>query len=198
MHPLKQLKGLIHKITGEQDSSLDSDASIASEESTGLKSGGSEFMSSVPVMLGTALLSAAIVIVLLRMTTVATPRVVTFDVVKYVNAERAVASKFFGQNDAAEVAPTLLDISNKTRKVIREVAGPKTLVVISQAIVQGQADDITNKVLKRLGLPTNVPTVNPTRYALDFAPTMIGHEPHLRLALRHAASSHSQNTAGLP
>ena len=100
--------------------------------------------------------------------------VVTFDVVKYTNAQRAVASTFLNpRGEVAQANELLLDLSKRTREAIQDVAGPGTLVVVHQVVVQGHARDITDDVLKKLGLPTDVPTADATRYALDVAPTMV-------------------------
>ena len=85
-------------------------------------------------------------------------RVVTFDVLKYENAERAQAMKLMGKDGAGAVAPMLDYVTKRLRTAIRAAAGPGTLVVLSQAVVQGQTRDITDQVLKSLGLPTQVPT----------------------------------------
>lgn len=197
MSILSKIKRFIHDITGDTPAAEQDSLNVEEPEHTE-QGGVSEFFSMVPLIGGTALISATLVIVLLRLTTVAVPRVVTFDVVKYVNAERAIADKMFGKNDPAAVAPSLLNISKNTREVIREVAGPHTLVVISQAIVQGQADDITDSVLKKLGLPTNVPTANPTDYALNYAPTELGHPVLFKPNTPSMSSITNKNKAGLP
>lgn len=90
-------------------------------------------------------------------------KVVTFDVLKYENAERAQAMKLMGQSGAAAVAPMLSYVSKRLSLAIRTAAGPGTLVVLSQAVVQGQTRDITNQVLQELGLPTKVPTSSPIK-----------------------------------
>ena len=197
MSLMSRIKRFIHNITGDTPEPDQSHAPGERPEETP-SGASSELMSIIPLIGGTALISATLVILLLRFTTAAVPRIVTFDVVKYVNAERAIADKMFGKNDPAAVAPSLLEISKKTRAVIREVAGPHTLVVIQQAIVQGQADDITNQVLERLGLPTNVPTSSPVNYALNFAPTEIGHPVFLTPKGQVSTSPLNTNQQGLP
>ena len=90
------------------------------------------------------------------------PRVVTFDVFRYLNAQRAVASTFLRPGaDQFSASQLLADMPVKTQEAIAAVAGPGTLVVIKQAVVQGETEDITTAVLKKLGLPTNVPSVLP-------------------------------------
>lgn len=105
----------------------------------------------------------------------AASHIVTFDPVKLGNAERMVASQMLGsvadqgKNDPALI---LMQASKHTQAVIREVAGPDTIVLVKQAVVQGQVPDITDQVLTRLGLPTKVPTVSLT--VSETAPTTLG------------------------
>jgi hypothetical protein len=146
-------------------------------------SGGStDWASVIPQLLGASLLAATLVLLVLRFTNMGSPSLVTFDVIKYANAQRAVASKFISDLHAADqAAPLLLEISKRARAVINEVAGPQTLVVLSQSVVQGQTRDITDEVLTRLGLPTDVPTADPSRLVLDIAPTLLGAGPRMQL-----------------
>ena len=112
-------------------------------------------------VLAIAVVAAGITLVALKVSGLLTRpqvRVVTFDVLKYENAERAQAMKLMGQGGAGAVAPMLSYVSKRLRTAIEHAAGPGTLVVLSQAVVQGQTRDITDQVLKELGLPTKVPT----------------------------------------
>jgi len=103
-----------------------------------------------------------------------TVEVVSFDVIKYTNAQRAVASAFLSKNaDVSGTNELLLNVPERTRDAIREVAGDGTLVMLKQAVVQGQTRDITDDVLKKLGLPVNVPTSDAAAYTLDMAPTLL-------------------------
>lgn len=133
-----------------------------------------------PYLVVTGLLTAVAVLLFLRFAPVslgatAPPRVVTFDVIKYINAERAIASKFLGKNAGnSNAVEVLSDLPKRTRDAIAQAAGPGTLVVVRQFVVQGQAQDITDKVLRELSLPTQVPTADATHQALgpfqtDFA-----------------------------
>lgn len=100
------------------------------------------------------------------------PKVVTFDVIKYANAQRAVASTFLSKSaDTGEASQILLDLPKRARDEISSVAGPSTLVLIKQSVVQGQFEDITDKVLTNLNLPTNVPTADSTAKYMNMAPT---------------------------
>jgi hypothetical protein len=131
----------------------------------------------IPQLISSSLIAAALVVMVMRVTGSASPPIVVFDVVKYANAQRALASKFLTGKGVEEVAPLLMDVSKRTRSVIHAVAGPNTVVVIRQAVVQGEMRDITDEVLTRLGLPTNVPTADPTRHVLEMAPTLLGVGP---------------------
>lgn|GEM_PF-4136790 len=166
------------------------------EAQEGDASGSSEWGALVPQLLGAALLSAALVLVVMRTTGFGTPPVVVFDIIKYANAQRAVASKFITGKGAEEAAPLLLEVSRRTREVIAEVAGPGTLVVIRQSVVQGEMRDITDEVLTRLGLPTDVPTADPTRHVLDIAPTLLGVGP--KIVIEDSTQSQPSTSRMLP
>lgn len=100
--------------------------------------------------------------------------VVSFDVVKYTNAQRAVASTFLKRDgDVAGANELLLNLPERARKTISEVAGDGTLVVVKQAVIEGTTRDITDEVLTRLGLPTEVPTADAPDYVLNTAPTSL-------------------------
>jgi hypothetical protein len=101
------------------------------------------------------------------------PKVVTFDITKFINAERAIASNLLSKNrSAAENATVVLArVSKMVQGVIREEAGPGTLILVRQGVVASNVPDITNKVLRKLGLPTHVPTQSPEKYAVEIAPT---------------------------
>ena len=104
--------------------------------------------------------------------------VVAFDVIKYTNAQRAVASSFIKPGaDVSGANELLLNLPERTRQTIAAVAGAGTLVVLKQAVVQGTTEDITDAVLKKLGLPLNVPTADATAYVMDGAPTMFMNAP---------------------
>lgn len=103
----------------------------------------------------------------------AMPTVVTFDTVKYTNSTRAVASQFLKNESNGESAALLLNLPERVRDSIEKVAGPGTVVMLKQTVVHGAVADITDQVLEDLGLPTNVPTQDPTAFALDQAPTQL-------------------------
>lgn len=148
-------------------------------------------VSLAPVIGGIALLAAAIALAALfllnrylpALSPAASIEIVSFDVIKYTNAQRAVASAFLRPDaDVSATNELLLNVPQRTREAIRDVAGPGTLVMLKQAVVQGQTRDITDDVLRRLGLPTNVPTADATALSLDAAPTMFFGNPAPRPA----------------
>lgn len=128
-----------------------------------------------PFLAMTALVAFMAVVLFLRLASPAmtgSPSVVTFDVLRYANAQRAVASAFLKKSaDQVSANESLMNLSERTRTAIAEAAGPHTLVVLKQAVVQGATRDITEEVLTKLGLPTNVPTADAVAYTLDVAPT---------------------------
>lgn len=134
------------------------------------------FKTLLPYLLVTALVTASLVLGVLRLSNfgsgaIGAGHVVMFDVVKYTNAQRAVASAFL-KDANTDNSTLLLDLSKKTRASIKKIAG-SNIVVLKQALVQGDVKDITDDVLKDLGLPTDVPSQNPASYAIDVAPTML-------------------------
>lgn len=104
--------------------------------------------------------------------------VVTLDVVKLANAQRQMASAFIRPDSAPpDAAASLMTMQKATRTVIDKVAGKGTLVLVKQAVVSQNVPDITDAVLRELGLPTNAPTQDPTAYTLDEAPTNLALYP---------------------
>lgn len=91
-------------------------------------------------------------------------RIVTVDVAQLLNAQRRLASGILqGRKDAeAEIISSLQTVSARLYDTIEEVAGPGTLVVVKQAVVvPAGTEDITVRVMERLNLPQDVPTINP-------------------------------------
>lgn len=132
-----------------------------------------------PFLAGTALVAVLAVVLLFRFVGVpggasVNLNAVTFDVVKFSNAQRAVASAFIKRDsDIAQANDLLLGLSDRTRETIEDVAGRGTVVLVKQSVAQGVERDITDEVLKRLGLPTDLPTNDAAAYTLDVAPTML-------------------------
>lgn len=133
----------------------------------------------LPYLVVTALVAATLVLAILKFTgqgVGSAPKInaVVFDVIKLANAQRAIASAMLKQDEAgAESAQILLDVSKRTRQAIVKVAGPNTLVLVKQGVVSPEMKDITDDVLKELGLPTKVPTQDTMGYLTDFAPTYL-------------------------
>lgn len=155
-------------------------------------------------VLAIAVVAAGITLVALKFSGLLAPaqvRVVTFDVLKYENSERAQAMKLMGQGGAGAVAPMLSYVSKRLDTAIRETAGPGTLVVLSQAVVQGQTRDITDQVLKELGLPTKVPTATALN-APAIGPSTIAApvtaDPRSPLSRLIESGSHTTNRSIVP
>lgn len=96
-------------------------------------------------------------------------RIVTIDPVELANAERAIASQLLTTRNGKtavrqSVTLKLFRVGREMRGTIRKIAGPGTIVLVKQAVVFGHVPDITAQVLKRLGLPAKVPTVDLTHY----------------------------------
>jgi len=160
----------------------------------------SEFVDTLKVLAPYLILTvvAALVVVMLMFrftpSLMTPPSVVTFDVLRYTSAQRAVASAFIGRNDedVAQANELLTTLPQRARAVIAEVAGPDTLVVLKQAVVQGQTRDITDEVLKRLGLPLNVPVADSPAFVLDEV------TPNVMIGVNPASRRPSQLTPATP
>jgi hypothetical protein len=133
----------------------------------------------LPYLAVTALVAATLVLAVLKVTGVGSSvggrqNAVVFDVIKLANAQRAVASAMIKPSEeASENAQLLLDVSKRTRAAIVKVAGENTLVLVKQGVVSPELPDITEDVLKELGLPTKVPTQDTMTYLTDVAPTYL-------------------------
>lgn len=144
--------------------------------------GDSIFKLLLPYLVGTAFVAAALVLAVLKFAggpslgKGAQVNAVVFDVIKLANSQRAVASAFLknGGDQSSDSAALLMDVSKRTRESIRKVAGENTLVLVKQGVVSPELPDITDDVLKDLGLPTQVPTQDTMTYLTDIAPTHLG------------------------
>lgn len=84
--------------------------------------------------------------------------IVTFDPVRFANAQRAAASILAIRPDA-DASLTLTQVAKQAEPVIRQEAHG-AVVLIKQAVVAPEGvPDITDAVLNHFGLPTNVPTI---------------------------------------
>jgi hypothetical protein len=129
-------------------------------------------------------------------------RIVSFDVVKLGNAERAVASGLLGTQSAnsSDNALLLMQVSKRVQSVIHQQAHG-AIVVVKQAVVDGNVPDITDSVLTELGLSTKVPDINPMRYLTSEVTTDLGFstlaaKQQADLSANHAEiQAHRQATA---
>lgn len=133
----------------------------------------------LPYLIITAVAAVGVALVLVRFlpgaaVAAAPPAIVTFDVLKFGNAQRAVAATFLGKAaESADAGTLLLEVSRRTQEAIARAAGPDAVVLVRQGVVQGELRDITDDVLRDLGLPTNVPAPTPLGYLLNEAPTYL-------------------------
>lgn len=92
------------------------------------------------------------------------PRIVAFDPVKFLNAQRAAAS-ILAVRPSADLALTMTQVAKQSEAVILEEANGAIVVVKQALVVPDSVEDITDSVLRRFGLSTEVPTVS-----TDFTP----------------------------
>lgn len=125
-------------------------------------------------------------------------QVVVFDIIKYTNAQRAVASKLLAGAEAERLdsGAMLLELSRRTRDTIEKIAGPDRVVLVKQAVLIGNAPDITDAVLLDLGLPTDVATVSPSDVIGDTAPTWLSLSLRQRDVRRQPAPSSGEPKGG--
>lgn len=94
------------------------------------------------------------------------PRVVVFDPVKFTNAQRAAASLLVASPNA-DLTLTMTQVAKHAEAVIREEAGD-ALILVKQAVVAPDGMvDITDRVLDRFGLPSNVPTITTSPNSIE-------------------------------
>ncbi|MBK3779951.1 hypothetical protein G3A43_06760 [Paraburkholderia aspalathi] len=127
-----------------------------------------------PVVAGVVFLAGAALFAARQyIPSIGTPSIVVFDPVKFANAQRAAAS-ILAVSPSADLTLTMTQVAKGAEGVIREEAHG-SIVLVKQAVVTPEGiPDITDAVLKRFGLPTNVPTVStdPTKLSLEsLAPT---------------------------
>ena len=172
----------------------------SSPEQENESSEGSLLGALLPYLVVTALVSAMLVLGIVKMTSHknGSMQAVVFDVVKLANSQRAVASSMMKNDEkAAETAVMLLDISKRTKESIRKIAGAGVLVLVKQGVVSTDLPDITDDVLKDLGLPTKVPTQDTMSYLSDIAPTslsMMGKRGERNLSGAGGAGSAANNS----
>lgn len=88
-------------------------------------------------------------------------RFVTVDVVKIVNAQRALISQNIS-GDNEQVVRTTVFAGRNAENVMRQVAGPNAVILVKQGVVTStiNVEDITDRVIEELGLDPNVKTSN--------------------------------------
>lgn len=98
--------------------------------------------------------------------------IVVFDPVRFLNSQRAAASILSTQPNA-DLALTMTQVAKKAEAVIIEEANGSVILIKQAVVAPDRLRDITDDVLRRFGLPTNVPTVtNPPVMSLEsLAPT---------------------------
>jgi hypothetical protein len=133
------------------------------------------------------------------------PAIVVFDPVKFVNAQRAAASILAAQPNA-DLSLTMTQVAKQAEAVILEEANGSVVLIRQAVVVPDGLRDITDDVLKRFGLPTNVPTVknNAAEMTLEnLAPTDSAFSPgalredyrmELETRARDAAREQSKKT----
>ncbi|MDN5874724.1 MAG: hypothetical protein L0H29_10135 [Sinobacteraceae bacterium] len=93
-------------------------------------------------------------------------RIVTVDLVRVMNAERATLPSLLGSGGGVKPL-SLLRVGHELMPTIEKMAGPDTVVLVKQAVVGGQLPDITTAVLKKLGLPEHAPTIDLSKMLSD-------------------------------
>lgn len=97
-------------------------------------------------------------------------QIYSVDLGKIMSAQMLLAGRMASQGVDKDVWMTAIkDVTPKVKQVIHSIAGNHT-VIVGPAIVQG-ANDITDAVLKKLGLPTNLPNLTVSRQ--DVIPSLI-------------------------
>ena len=88
-------------------------------------------------------------------------RPLVVDLTRIVNAENYMAVKS-SQAQNMDWQTALTKDTKKVKDTIKEISHGR-VVYISQAIVVGKVIDITDMVLKKLNLPTNIPALAPPK-----------------------------------
>lgn len=85
--------------------------------------------------------------------------IVVFDPVKFANAQRATASLLL-KSPTADMSFALTQVAQQAEAVIAEEAHGAIVLVRQAVVLPDQYPDITLAVIRRFGLPENVPTVS--------------------------------------
>jgi hypothetical protein len=86
------------------------------------------------------------------------PAFVMFDPVRFTNAQRAAAS-IMAVSPSADLALTMTQVAKQANAVIQDEAHGAVVLVKQAVVAPTGIPDITDAVLERFGLPTNVPTI---------------------------------------
>jgi len=82
---------------------------------------------------------------------------VTFDSHKFLNSQRVMANNMLGKNtNEAEILMMHQQVSEQVESVISHLAGGAYVMSKQAFVVNGAVPDITDAVLNKLGLPTDV------------------------------------------
>lgn len=111
-----------------------------------------------PLAVGLAIVLAAVAFALPRLPFGGGTQIVVFDPVKFINAQRAAAS-ILAMSPSADMTLTLTQVARQSEAVIKEEARGAIVLVKQSVVVPDGLVDITDAVLTRFGLPTEVPTV---------------------------------------
>lgn len=91
----------------------------------------------------------------------ASTAIVTFDTVKYISAQRAVATRLIGGKEDGEAIGILARVEKGSRAIIEAKANGRQVIVKQAMVINNGVEDITDAVLAELGLPTDIPSVEP-------------------------------------
>lgn len=86
-------------------------------------------------------------------------RIVVFDPVRFMNAQRAAAS-ILAMRPSADLALTMTQVAKQAEAVIKEKADGALVLIKQSVVIPEGIPDITDEVLVHFGLPTAVPTVD--------------------------------------
>jgi hypothetical protein len=154
----------------QESTPQETEAAFSQKQSLGARVAGVLAHPKTPFWAGAAVLAIAGAVVFhfkgpsVQLSPFGGPAIVMFDPVRFANAQRAAASILAIRPDA-DTSLTLTQVAKQAESVIREEAHG-AVVLVKQAIVAPQGvPDITDAVLERFGLPSNVPTITTDLHA---------------------------------
>jgi hypothetical protein len=119
-------------------------------------------------------------------------RIVTVDLVRILNSERKALPQLAKQS-GGDPTLAILRIGRAIEPTVKEVAGPGTVVLVKQAVVDANLPDITDAVLGKLGLPLHAPTINLTRGLLPAPTTDASMNSHAWAAISEQQSQQAKH-----